>query len=49
MPGFMDRVSRFTKSPQGRRMIERAQTLAKDPNTRRRIEQARGRLTKRGR
>jgi len=47
MPGFMDRVSRFARSPQGKRMVEKAQRLARDPSTRRRIAEARGRLSRR--
>jgi hypothetical protein len=47
MPGFMDRVSRFARSPQGKRAIEKAQALARDPKTRRRIAEARARLARR--
>ena len=47
MPGFMDRVSRFARSPQGKRAIEKAQRLARDPRTRRRIAEARSRLARR--
>jgi hypothetical protein len=43
----MDRVSRFARSPQGKRMVSKAQRLARDPRTRRRIEQARARLARR--
>jgi hypothetical protein len=49
MAGLFDRVSRFARSPQGKRMMQKAQQLAKDPNTRRRIQEARGRLARRGR
>ena len=47
MPGFIDRVGRFARSPQGKRMMEKAQTLAKDPRTRKRIADARARLARR--
>jgi hypothetical protein len=49
MPGFMDRVGRFARSPQGKRAIEKAQRLARDPRTRRRIADARSRLARRSR
>ena len=49
MPSLIDRVSRFARSPQGRKAMDNARNLARDPRTRRRIEEARARLTKRGR
>jgi len=47
MPGLMERVSRFARSPQGKRMVDKAQRLARDPRTRRRIADARSRLARR--
>jgi hypothetical protein len=43
----MDRIGRFARSPQGKRLMQRAQRLARDPRTRRRIADARGRLSRR--
>ena len=49
MPSLMNRVSRFARSPQGKKAMSSAQRFARDPKTRRRIEEARARLTsKRG-
>jgi hypothetical protein len=47
MPSLMSRISRFARSPQGRRMTEQAKAYASRPENRRKIEQARQRLTKR--
>jgi hypothetical protein len=43
----MSRISRFARSPQGRRMTEQAKEYASRPENRRKIEQARQRLMKR--
>jgi hypothetical protein len=48
MPSIIDKVTRFARSPQGRRAMERAQTIARDPKTKRRIAEARQRLGGRG-
>ena len=48
MSAFMSRVTKFAKSPQGRRVFAEAQKVAKDPATRRKIADARNRLGKRG-
>jgi hypothetical protein len=44
MPTLLDKVTRFARSPEGRRAVERAQRLARDPRTKRRITEARKRL-----
>jgi hypothetical protein len=49
MAGFMQRLSRFARSPQGKRAMSEAQRLAKDPKTRKQIGDVRRRLTERGR
>jgi len=47
MPGLFDRVGRFARSPQGKRLMQKAQQAARDPKTRRRIAGVRGRLARR--
>jgi hypothetical protein len=47
MPALFDRVGRFARSPQGKRLMDQAQRLARDPRTRRRIAEARARLARR--
>ena len=47
MAGLFDKVGRFARSPQGKRMVEKAQRLAKDPSTRRKIADARRRFARR--
>ena len=44
---IVNRISRLARSPQGRRMAERAVQAARDPKTRRQIEQVRQRLARR--
>jgi hypothetical protein len=46
MASLIDRITRLARSPQGQRLVERAQQLAQDPNTRRKIEDLRARLMK---
>jgi len=46
---LLNKLSRFARSPQGRKLTDRAMTYARSPQGRRQIEQARVRLTKRGR
>jgi hypothetical protein len=48
VPSLFDRISRFARSPQGRRLTEQAKRYASDPKNRARIEQARKRLMGRG-
>lgn len=43
MASLIDRITRLARSPQGRRLAERAQQLAQDPKTRRKIEDLRAR------
>jgi hypothetical protein len=49
MPGFMQRLSKLARSPQGKRAMSEAQRLAKDPKTRKQIDDVRRRLAARGR
>jgi hypothetical protein len=46
---IMDRLSRFARSPQGKRAMSEAQRLAKDPKTRSKIDDVRRRFSERGR
>lgn len=47
MASLVDRVTRLVRSPQGQRLVHRAQQIARDPNTRYKVEQLRARLMKR--
>lgn len=47
MPGLINRIGSFAHSPQGKRLMQRAQRMARDPKTRRRIAEARARLGRR--
>ena len=47
MAGLFDRLGRFARSPQGKRLMQKAQRPARDPRTRRRISEFRGRLARR--
>ena len=49
MPGLMSKLSRFARSPQGKRAMSEAQRLAKDPKTRKQIDDVRRRFAERGR
>jgi len=44
MPTLLDKVTRFARSPQGKRALDKAQRIARDPRTKRRITEARTRL-----
>ena len=44
----MNRISRFARSPQGRKYADKAQNYAKSPEGKRKIEQARRRFAKKG-
>jgi hypothetical protein len=46
MPSLIGRISRFARSPQGRKLANKAQTYAKSPEGRRKIEGVRGRFAK---
>ena len=48
MPSLMNRISRFARSPQGRKYTDKAQNYAKSPEGKRKIEQARRRFAKKG-
>jgi hypothetical protein len=41
---FLQQVTKFARSPEGRRVAQEAKRLAKDPKTRARIDEARRRL-----
>jgi hypothetical protein len=45
---LVNRVAKFARSPQGRRMAEQAVRAARDPKTKRQIEHVRRRLADRG-
>jgi hypothetical protein len=44
---LLNKITRFARSPQGRRLADRASAYARSPKGRRQIEQARARLMKR--
>lgn len=44
MPAFLNKLTEFARSAQGRKVTSEAKRLAKDPATRRRIDEARRRL-----
>ena len=43
MPSLISRVSRFARSPQGRRLAGQARRFAQDPENRRKVAALRGR------
>jgi hypothetical protein len=47
MAGLFDRLGRFARSPQGKKLMKQAERIAKDPNTRRRIADVRAKLSRR--
>jgi hypothetical protein len=47
MASLTDRVVKFVKGPEGRRIAEKAGKLARDPRNRRRLEALRDRLVRR--
>lgn len=46
MASITDRIARALRSPQAKRLTEKAQEIARDPETRRKLDQLRNRLTK---
>jgi hypothetical protein len=44
----MDRISKFARSPQGRKLTDDAKRAASDPKNRRRLDDVRKRLMSRG-
>jgi hypothetical protein len=48
MPSLVNRVAKFARSPQGRRLADQAVRAARDPKTKRQIEYVRARLVKSG-
>jgi hypothetical protein len=46
MGSLSSRISRLTRSPQGRQFIDKAQRYVKSPEGRRRVEDLRGRFAK---
>jgi hypothetical protein len=48
MPGLMNRIGKFARSPQGKRVMDEAKRLAQDPQRRKQIDGLRRRLTSRG-
>jgi hypothetical protein len=47
MSSLFNRVSKFARSPQGRRMMRQAQDYARRPETKRKIADLRARMAKR--
>lgn len=47
MPSLINRISRFARSPQGRRAAAKAKGYASSPEGKRKIEQVRRRFAKR--
>jgi hypothetical protein len=45
---LVNKISKFARSPQGRRLADQAVKAAKDPKTKRQIESARAKLMQRG-
>ena len=45
---FANKIAKFARSPQGRRLADQAVRAAKDPKTKRQIESARAKLMQRG-
>jgi hypothetical protein len=48
MASLISSLSKFARSPAGRRALSKAQTLAKDPKTRQQVMDARAKLAARG-
>ncbi|MBK1786096.1 hypothetical protein [Prauserella cavernicola] len=48
MASLFNKVARFAKSPQGRRMISEAKRMAKDPQKRQQAKDALGKLRGKG-
>ncbi len=46
MAGLMSKVTCFARSPQGRKLADRAKQMAADPKNRRRIEELRARASR---
>lgn len=49
MASMMDRVAKFARSPQGRRMADKAKRFASDPKNRQKIEGYRKKFANRSR
>lgn len=49
MAGLMSKVAGLAKSPQARKLTERAKRASADPKKRQKIEQLRGRIFRKGR
>ncbi|HEY3754373.1 MAG TPA: hypothetical protein VGL80_34695 [Pseudonocardiaceae bacterium] len=46
MTPIADRIARALRSPQAKRLTDKAKEIARDPETRRKLDQLRTRLTK---
>ena len=42
---FLNRITKFAKSPQGKKLMGQAEKIAKDPKTKQRIEDVRERVS----
>ena len=49
MAGFMNKVAKFARSPQGRKMADQAKRYASDPKNRQKIDQYRKKFANRSR
>ncbi|QIJ65300.1 hypothetical protein [Streptomyces sp. JB150] len=47
MPGILDRIKRYSRTPQGRRTIDSARRAASDPRNRARARTLLGKLRRR--
>ena len=48
MPSFLNRISTFAKSKQGRELTQKAEKYASDPKNRRKLDEVRKKLMSRG-
>jgi hypothetical protein len=44
MPSFMSQLTKFAKSPQGKKLVDKAQQIANDPKTKEQVEKAKLKL-----
>lgn len=46
MASLLSKVIRFARSPQGKKLIQKAEKVAEDPKTRQKVEGVASRITK---
>jgi hypothetical protein len=44
MPSFMNQLTKFAKSPQGKKLVDKAQQIANDPKTKEQVGKAKLKL-----